>query len=135
MRARDENLLAAPVSPTLGIRVWSPPFFKDPLLFQGNVYESTGNSFYHAMTLEVTRRFSSHVRFTGNYTLSKAIDEVLDYNSDFQANDQLNLRAERALSSFDQRHKFVAYAFLEGPQDSAGGGIPMSLAISLCRHC
>jgi hypothetical protein len=122
MRARDENLLAAPVSPTLGIRVWSPAFFKDPLLFQGNVYESTGNSFYHAMTLEVTRRFSSHVSFTGNYTLSKAIDEVLDYNSDFQANDQLNLRAERALSSFDQRHKFVAYAFLEGPRESAGNG-------------
>ena len=123
MRARDENLLPAPVSPTLGIRVWSSTdFFKDPFLFQGNVYESTGNSFYHAMTLEVSRRFSSHLSFTGNYTLSKAIDEVLDYNSDFQANDQVNLRAERALSSFDQRHKFVAYAFLEGPQDSGGGG-------------
>ena len=122
IRARDENLLPAPVSPTLGIRVWSLAFFKDPSLLQGNVYESTGNSFYHAMTLEVTRRFSSHVSFTGNYTLSKAIDEVLDYNSDFQANDQVNLRAERALSSFDQRHKFVAYAFLEGPRDSAGGG-------------
>jgi len=62
------------------------------------------------------------VSFTGNYTLSKAIDEVLDYNSDFQANDQTNLRAERALSSFDQRHKFVAYAFLEGPRESAGNG-------------
>ena len=34
MRARDENLLPAPVSPTLGIRVWSPPFFKDPICFR-----------------------------------------------------------------------------------------------------
>ena len=27
----------------------------------------------------------------------------------------MNLRAERALSSFDQRHKFVAYASIESP--------------------
>jgi hypothetical protein len=40
---------------------------------------------------------------------------VVDFNSDFQANDQLNLRAERALSSFDQRHKVVAFASIESP--------------------
>jgi Carboxypeptidase regulatory-like domain len=121
MRARDENLLPAPVSPTLGIPVWSTPFFKDPSLLQGNVYESSGNSFYHGLTLEVSRRLKNHIRFTGNYTLSKAIDEVVDYNSDFQANDQLNLRAERGLSSFDQRHKVVAYAFLESPLSPGHG--------------
>jgi hypothetical protein len=75
------------------------------------------------MTLEVTKRVSSNVRLTGNYTLSKAIDDVVDYNSDFQATDQANLRAERALSSFDQRHKFVAYAFLQSSTDPANGGI------------
>jgi len=128
MRARDENLLPAPVDPTLGIRVWSPSFFQDPLLFQGNLYESTGNSFYHSMTLEVAKRVSSHMRLTGNYTLSKAIDEVVDYNSDFQATDQTNLRAERALSSFDQRHKFVAYAFLESPADPRNGGMARILS-------
>jgi hypothetical protein len=124
MRARDENLLSAPVSPTLGIRVWnSPTYFKDPALLQGNLYESTGNSFYHAMTLEVSRRLARNVRITGNYTLSKAIDEVVDYNSDFQATDQINLRAERALSSFDQRHKVVVYAFLESPLTPGNGAI------------
>jgi hypothetical protein len=123
MRPRDENLIPAPVSPTLGIRVWTTPYFKDPALFQGNLYESTANSFYHSMTLEVTKRVSSNVRLTGNYTLSKAIDDVVDYNSDFQATDQANLRAERALSSFDQRHKFVAYAFLQSPTDPANGAI------------
>jgi len=128
MRARDENLLPAPVSPTLGIRVWSTPYFKDPALFQGNVYESSGNSFYHSMTLEITKRVSSHMRLTGNYTLSKAIDEVVDYNSDFQATDQANLRAERALSSFDQRHKFVTYAFLESPADPRNGGLSKVLS-------
>ena len=62
------------------------------------------------MTLEVQKRFSNRFSFNANYTLSKAIDDVVDFNSDFQANDQLNLRAERALSSFDQRHKVVAGA-------------------------
>jgi outer membrane receptor protein involved in Fe transport len=123
MRARDENLLPAPVSPTLGIRVWSAPYFKDPALLQGNVYESTGNSFYHGLILEATTRISPRVRVTANYTLSKAIDEVVDWNSDFQANDQTNLRAERALSSFDQRHKFVGYAFLQSPLTPGHGTV------------
>ena len=121
MRARDLNLLPAPVSPTLGIRVWSGPFFRDPQLLQDNVYESSGNSFYHGLTVETAKHLTRHVRLNVNYTLSKAIDEVLDYNSDFQANDQLNLRGERALSSFDQRHKLVAYAFLESPLQPGNG--------------
>jgi len=68
------------------------------------------------MILEIQKRFSRKFSITGNYTLSKAIDEVTDFNSDFQPNDQTNLRAERALSAFDQRHKVVLYAYLEGPR-------------------
>jgi hypothetical protein len=120
LRAREKNLLPVPVNPTLGIRVWSltsrdPSLFVDPSLVQDNVYEGTGRSFYHGLTLEVQKRLSSRVNLNANYTLSKAIDDVVDFNSDFQANDQLNLRAERALSSFDQRHKFVAYALIAAP--------------------
>jgi hypothetical protein len=113
VRARDDNLLPAPVSPTLGIRVWSPLYFRDPLLLQDNVYESTGKASYYALIFEAGKRFSSNISFHGNYTFSKAIDDVLDYNSDFEANDQTNLRAEKALSAFDQRHKVVLYGVLE----------------------
>ncbi len=125
-RSRDDNLLPAPVNPLKGIRDWgaspanptgAPIYFKQPLLFQDNVYESTGNSFYHGLLLEVTKRFSRTSTFHANYTFSKAIDEVLDYNSDFQPNDQLNLKAERALSAFDQRHKAVIYAVLQSPSN------------------
>jgi hypothetical protein len=120
LRAREQNLQPVPVNPALGIRVWSlavrdPQLFKDLSLVQDNVYESTGRSFYHGMTLEVRKRFSNRFSLNANYTLSKAIDDVVDFNSDFQANDQLNLRAERALSSFDQRHKIVAFASVDGP--------------------
>jgi hypothetical protein len=67
------------------------------------------------MTLEVQKRFANRIGLNVNYTLSKAIDEVTDLNSDFQPNDQTSLRSERALSSFDGRHKFVAYAALDLP--------------------
>jgi hypothetical protein len=129
-RSRDSNLLAAPVNPATGIRDWGvtaanptgAAYFRDPLLYQENTYESTANSFYHGGLIEITKRFARGVTLHGNYTFSKAIDEVTDYNSDFQPVDQTNLRAERALSSFDQRHKFTAYAMLQSPRGGRGAG-------------
>ena len=119
--SRDDNLLAAPVNPAKGIRDWGvtadnptgAKYFRNPLLFQDNVYESTANSFYHGLMIEASKRFSTKFTFHGNYTFSKAIDETVDYNSDFQPNDQTSRRAERALSSFDQRHKVVLYGVLQ----------------------
>jgi hypothetical protein len=116
-RSRDRNLLLAPEDPQLGIRVWSTPYFETPGLAQLNVYESTANAFYNGLILELRKRFSRSFSVNANYTFSKAIDDVVDYNSDFQANDQTNLRAERALSSFDQRHKIVLFGYFTAPGD------------------
>jgi hypothetical protein len=55
------------------------------------------------------------VAFNAHYTFSKAIDEVTDFNSDWQPHDQLNARAERARSSFDQPHRIVINGVLESP--------------------
>ena len=93
--------------------------FFDPTILQYNVEESTANSFYHALILQATRRFSRHVSLNTNYTFSKAIDEVTDFNSDFEPQDQLNAKAERALSAFDQRHRLVVSSLLESPAKSA----------------
>jgi len=114
-RARDKNLLDAPVDPRLGIKVWRPQDFANPLIFQFNVYESTARAFYAGFIAEVRKRFSSRFSLAANYTLGKATDEVTDYNSDFQPFDQTNLRAERSLSAFDQRHKVVLYAVWQLP--------------------
>lgn len=114
-RSRDRNLLStAPVDPALGIRVWRPQDFVNPAIFQWNVYESTANANYYGVMLELQRRFRK-LTLAGNYTFSRAIDEVTDFNSDFQPNDQTNLRAERALSAFDQRHKMVVYGVWQMP--------------------
>lgn len=130
--SRDENLLPAPANPLKGgIRDWgaspanptgAPLYFRNPLLFQDNVYESTGNSFYHGLIIEANKRFSRHVSLHGNYTFAKAIDQTVDFNSDFQPNDQLDTRAERALSAFDQRHKVVLWGLLQTPSGDSGAG-------------
>lgn len=140
-RARDKNMLpTAPIGP-LGIRQWNAPqcvaptgspanCFANPLRLQDNVYESTARAFYHGLILELNKRFSHHVAISGSYTLSKAIDEVTDFNSDFQPNDQSNLRAERSLSAFDQRHKVVIYAILESPVRGGADRHPLSRVFS-----
>ena len=108
-RARDANLLPAPIDPRLGIPVWSTPYFVDPLLAQLNVYESTARASYAGLILEFSRRASRNLSVAFNYTFSKAIDDVVDFNSDFQANDQTNHHAEKALSSFHQHHRVTAF--------------------------
>jgi hypothetical protein len=117
--SRDDNLLPAPVNPLTGIRDWGvtannptgTKYFKNPLLFQDDVYESTANSWYNGLTLEARKRFGKNFLVL-NYTFSKAMDETVDFNTDFEPSDQTCRRCEHALSSFDQRHKVVVYANL-----------------------
>ncbi|HSQ20012.1 MAG TPA: TonB-dependent receptor, partial [Blastocatellia bacterium] len=89
--------------------------FLNPLRLQDNNYESTANSFYHAGTIQLTKRFSRNYAINTNYTYSKTIDEVTDFNSDFSAQNMIDLRADRALSAFDQRHRFVFNAVFSSP--------------------
>jgi len=94
--------------------------FINPLRLQDNQYESTANAFYHAGTVQLTKRLSHNYTINANYTYSKAIDEVTDFNSDFSAQNPLDLRAERALSAFDQRHRFVFSSTFLSPVKGEG---------------
>jgi hypothetical protein len=87
----------------------------DPTILQNNVYAYNANSFYHAGIVQVQKRMRGHIGLNAHYTWSKAIDESTDFNSDFSPHDQLNARAERALSAFHQAHRVVANAILESP--------------------
>lgn len=89
--------------------------FRNPLRFQDNIYESSANSFYHAGTISVQRRFANNFSLNAHYTYSKSIDEVTDFNSDFSAQNPLNIRLDRALSSFDQRHRAVLSGVFQSP--------------------
>ena len=89
--------------------------FLNPLRLQDNIYESSANSFYHAATVSVQRRFADHFGLNAHYTFSKSIDEVTDFNSDWSAENPLNVRADRAVSAFDQRHRAVFSGVFQSP--------------------
>ncbi len=98
----------------------SPIFgFINPLLLQKNIFTYDGNSFYHAGYVQVTKRLSRSLALNAHYTLSRAIDDVTDFNSDFSPNDQLNARAERGLSSFHHAHRFVLNALYQSQAKNA----------------
>ena len=135
--AIDINLKPAPFVPagpaSIPIRQWSTSAgfpcaganivncFVNPLLLQSDQYSSAGSAFYHGGILEIRKRISDRFTIFGNYTYSKAIDEVTDFNSDYGPNDQTNLAAEHSLSTFDQRHKVVVAAVLESPWKGGKG--------------
>jgi trimeric autotransporter adhesin len=61
-----------------------------------------GSSIYHGLNVQLSRRFSHGFNMTNSYTFSKSIDTT----SGNVAQNDANLKAERALSSQDQRHNF-----------------------------
>jgi hypothetical protein len=102
IRSRNVNLRQS------GTNAYGPEFSSiNPTILQDNRVESSGSSIYHGLAVSATRRYSNHYLFQVSYTLSKAIDDTIDFITDLQAANQLNLRNERSLSAFDQRHRLV----------------------------
>jgi hypothetical protein len=83
----------------------------NPLLSGYKMIRWDGYSIYHAGTFKVEKRLSRELTFDANYTWSKSIDDASDVGTTFSETnipqDVRNVRAERALSSFDHRHRFV----------------------------
>lgn len=80
----------------------------DPTRGTVNEYAAAYDSYYHGVTFGVERRVG---RLTGraSYTLSKAIDNYVDFRTSLQEFAQpLDVRNERALSIQDARHRLVA---------------------------
>jgi hypothetical protein len=93
--------------------------FVDPRILQRDQYSSRASALYEGGIIELKKRFSNHFTLIANYTYSKAFDTTTDFNSDFGPQDNTNLSAERGLSEFDQRHKFVAAAVIDSPWKNA----------------
>ncbi|MGZ4788064.1 MAG: outer membrane beta-barrel protein, partial [Terriglobales bacterium] len=89
------------------------------------MYSSTGliagiaNSSYNAMETSLRKRFSHGLSFLLSYTWSKSIDDASSFNmtgsaakpvagENDLAQNPFNVGAERGLSLFDARHRFVA---------------------------
>jgi hypothetical protein len=89
------------------------PCFVNPLLFNNNVFFSTAGAIYQGGTLELKKRYSRHFTVMASYTYSKAMDDSQDF--DYWSSNQVQLAQERALSSFDQRHRLVIAGMIESP--------------------
>ncbi len=74
---------------------------------------SEGTSSYHALQVDVRRRFSHGLTFRGVYTFAKALDDGDSLNQTTAGNapglasNPLNLRADKGLATFDVRHAGV----------------------------
>jgi hypothetical protein len=89
--------------------------FINPLIIQNNQYTSANSALYQAGIFEIKKTLSKHYALLGSYTFSKGFDEATDYNTDYSPQDPTNLAADRALSSFDERHKVVVASVVESP--------------------
>jgi hypothetical protein len=98
----------------------------DPRILQDNRVESSGSSIYHGLSLNLTKRVSRYYQFQAAYTLSKAIDDTTDFITDLQAANQLDLRSERSLSTFDQRQRLVISGVFRSPFDRVLSGMTLS---------
>lgn len=124
-RSINQPPLASPSNPVNGLTDNSPsnatsrvPFFGlSPLMFR---VESSGNSIYNAFEFTAMHRMSHGFQFLAAYTLSKSIDDAADslgapnfgafgvpIVGELVFNNQNNRRAQRGLSDFDRRHRFV----------------------------
>jgi hypothetical protein len=71
-----------------------------------------GNSHYHGLATQLTRRFSNGLQFTGAYTWSHLIDDSTaalfsTILTPRRPQDFFNSRIERASSALDRRHRFT----------------------------
>jgi hypothetical protein len=84
--------------------------------------ESSGNSVYHALTLNFSKRFANNFQILSSYTWSHAIDDSTDLQTLLEPQDNRFPNRERASSSFDQRHRWVTSAVLQSPYQRGDDG-------------
>jgi hypothetical protein len=136
-RGNNQPVLASPTKPVNGLTTNSVANAVERVPFLGLApaefrLESSGTSNYNSLQATVNKRLSHHFQFLAAYTFSKSIDSAADslgsvafgfYGDPFFGeqvfNDQNNVAAQRGLSDFDRRHRFVASYTWELPQPAS----------------
>jgi outer membrane receptor protein involved in Fe transport len=103
-------------------------------------FESTAESRYNGLTLELIRRLANHLQFRAAYTLGKVEDTVPDATAVVPGNagddvkyasNPVNFDADRTAGNNDQRHRFVASAIFD--TNGLAGGFD-GIAATLLRN-
>ena len=94
--------------------------------------QTTAQSTYHSLQVSVARRLSRGLQFSASYTFAKSIDNAsgtgggsgttgltdtgANLDSTAIVGNQLDNRANRGLSNFDRKHRFVSYFVWQLPK-------------------
>jgi hypothetical protein len=106
--------------PINGVRPYPSLSASSPILpgtALGNItqVESTGNSSYNALWISANQRLARGLQFNAFYTWSKSIDYNSLSSQGVVVQNSYDLRADRAVSDFDARHRFVVTTIYELP--------------------
>ena len=83
---------------------------------------SDGNSWYNALTFNLSKRFSHSFELLSSYTYSHSIDDSTDLQSPLEPQDSRFPFLERSNSVNDQRHRWVTSAVFQSPAAKGGDG-------------
>ena len=113
---------------------FTPPF---PEFNRVRLLLTDAKSWYHALQMNLQKRFSDSFMFTTSYTLSETTESAADFFSISEPNDQANLDAEEGPGTHDQRHVFSFGGFYDLPKQfqigtiiRAASGIPVNFRIN-----
>ena len=84
---------------------------------------STGNSWYNAVTFNLSKRFSRGFEMLSSYTFSHSVDDSTDLQSPLEPQDSRFPFLERANSDNDQRHRWVTSAVFQSGSAKSGDGV------------
>ncbi|HMC27200.1 MAG TPA: TonB-dependent receptor [Verrucomicrobiae bacterium] len=84
---------------------------------------SDASSWYHALTVNLQKRFSKGFELLSSYTWSHSIDDGTDLQSPLEPQDSRFPFLERANSVNDQRHRWVTSAVFQSAATNSGGGL------------
>ena len=133
-RSNNQPALASPASPVNGLTTNSVANAVERVPFRGMAplvfrVESSGTSSYNSLQGTIHKQLSHRIQFLAAYTFSKSIDSAADSlgsaafglfgNPVFGEqvfNNQNDVAAQRGLSDFDRRHRFVLSYTWELPQ-------------------
>lgn len=111
--------------------MWGPQYTSiNPALAQNDTYASIGNSTYNGLTASLTKRYSANFQGQINYTWSKALDDVTDFNSQFASFFPTRLYLERGISAYNVGQNFVANAVYSSPFKAGPGHSLLSRSLA-----
>jgi hypothetical protein len=98
-----------------------PVGFGVPVPFNSvDTQKSDASSWYNALTINLTKRFSKHFEMLSSYTWSHSIDDGTDLQSTLEPQDSRFPFYERSNSDNDQRHRWVTSGVFQTSPHKSG---------------